>query len=132
MQARNAPHAAHLLLAGTVALAAMLAPLGIEPAWAQASDAVLEKAIIGTWDAQDGTCKLATTRFAADHSFVNRDLKTGELRHGIYAIKGGKLYMKWSIDAAPEPGVPIAIEHDRLILSEFDKDEIAPRCPEGK
>jgi hypothetical protein len=132
MPTRNGPHASRLLVARIVALAAVLAPLGAAAAWSQASDAQLEKAIVGTWDAGDGTCKLATNRFDADHTFRNRDLKTGKDAHGTYAIKGGKLYMKWSIDAAPEPGVPIAIEHDRLIVSEFDKDEIAPRCAEGK
>jgi hypothetical protein len=115
-----------------VALAALVAALATEAAWAEASDAALEKGIIGTWDAGDGSCKLATNRFQGDHTFLNRDLKTGKDAHGTYAIKGGKLYMKWSMDAAPEPGVPIAIEGDRLIISEFDKDEIAPRCPEGK
>jgi hypothetical protein len=132
MPMRHGPHARRLLLARAVALAALLAPLGTDAARAQVTDAALEKAIIGTWDAQDGTCKLATNRFDPDHTFLNHDLKTGEDRHGTYAIKGGKLYMKWSMDAAPEPGLPIAIEHDRLVVSEFDKDEIAPRCREGK
>ncbi len=132
MPTRNDPPAPRHLLARGVALAAILAALASETASAQVSDAALEKAIIGTWDAQDGTCKLATNRFDPDHTFLNHDLKTGEDRHGTYAIKGGKLYMKWSMDAAPGPGMPIVIEHDRLIVSEFDKDEIAPRCREGK